>query len=653
MGENHFFISYSRKQLYFAEALSLALQKEGLKVWMDLQRLEPGSDWQDQIDDGLRNCAGLILVASKQSFASPFVESEWRAVMDSGKPVYIAYYEEVDLPPALDSAALVDLRGSFKKGVGVLAAALKNMSSVREKVPPPNRLGLPQKMPLMIMLVAGAMVIGALFFPLQLHFTEHLSQFALLTVSFLGTGSYLLMAWRFIHHKLAISASRWALWLLVSFFIFPAPERLELVPGIGWWMSTCLPIVFLGIAIYLLPKSRLGAELLRWSAPGGDDGVDVLRRRFNKSPIAKDKPVQVVRHQVLTARNSEPKDSTAVEPQRSTPTIRPVEEGTQTYSLHYASADSPVAASLRRELGAESLQEVNSNAQTQIVILSENLPRSKLQEFLDSGQLFVPILIGNLAFEGDSLLERAASLQLIDYRNRSRPILTALARTLKESADGNLPVGFETNPQPLNSTVLPQPVLVMCLAVFNMCGWLILSGLVSLTRSFLGMEPIARSGLALNFVGMVCGLIWIKSGNAYLLRKTTDFRILPLLLFSTCLMPPIYLGSMFVTAQALATNAHLDWAITLSLLFTHPIYQFCLLCPGGLVGLWTGIVWWRYLGDWLPAFISSPEQQDRFKPLVVIQNKYLIWRVLLFGTLSTFGMPTTMYILITLLGRRP
>ncbi len=33
------FISYSRRQLYFAESLSLHLQKENHNIWFDLQQL--------------------------------------------------------------------------------------------------------------------------------------------------------------------------------------------------------------------------------------------------------------------------------------------------------------------------------------------------------------------------------------------------------------------------------------------------------------------------------------------------------------------------------------------------------------------------------------------------------------------------------------
>lgn len=653
MSENQFFLSYSRKQLYFAEALSLALQKTGLAVWMDLQQLEPGSDWQNQIDEGLRNCSALVLVASKQSLSSPYVESEWRAAMESGKPIYLACYEEVILPSPLESASLVDFRGSFRKAVGVLAAALKNLSNVRERVQPPNRFGLPQKMPPMIMLFAGLLILETLFPLLHFLFSSRWPILFKIILAAVGCPSALLMTGPFLRHRLVILLSRlalWSLWPLI--YLFSAPtKRLEAIPGIGWWTVTCLPIVFLGIATYLLPYSRLGADLLRWSAPGGDMGVDTLRRRFNTAKFAKDNQAQVIHHQILTARNSEQKRHTNVKPARDMPALPPTSSGEEirTYSLHFAAADNPVATTLRKTLNRAGLQEVNSNAQNNILILSENLPRSNLRELLDSGGRVILLLISNITFQGDTLLERAASLQLIDYRDRSRPTLTALARTLKELPEGDLPIGFETNPRPLNSAVLPLYAREMSALVLSIGGWLVLSGLISLTQSLGGAAPLSLFDLA----GFVCGFICIQLSKSFLLRETTNFHFVPVLLISTWLAIPLYLGSFVAFAEVLSTNTVFDWRITLSSLFTNEAYWSCLICPGGFVVVAMAIMWHRRLGDWLPSTIARSEQGDRFKPLRFAPAKnwsWLAWILLalILGGVSSFGLRTATYMFFLL-----
>ena len=649
MGENQFFISYSRHQLYFAEALALSLQKAGLDVWMDLHQLEPGSDWRDQIDEGLRNCAALVLVVSKQALSSPFVESEWRAMIDSGKPVYIAYYQEVNLPPQLQSACLVDFRGSFKKATSVLVTALKNMSSVRETVQPPNRLGLPQKMPPIIMLVAGLLVIGS-FFPLLVDFTIFGGAIAQIACAGMLVPSIWVLVWQFLHHKVVLVAGRLTFWSLLMIPL-PLSEWLGIESRIGMVVIGTLPYLGVLTSIYLVERGSFGAELLRWSTTGSDNEMVALRRRFHKSLITNDKQIENIPQQALNARNIETKESVGIALHQDTSQLRPdVGEAFRTYSLHYAAADEPVAATLRKMLNREGLQEVDSNARNQILILSEKLSRSKLQALLGSGEPVIPVLISNFTFQGDVVLEQAASLQLIDYRDRSKTILAALARTLKELPDGNLPIGFETTPRPLHSTVLPLFVSMMTALVMITGGWLVLSGLVSITQSLAGTAPVSL----LDLVGSVCGFIWIKVGKAVLPRETTDLHFIPALMISTWLAGPLFLGPFFEAPQLLSTNAAFDWTITLKSLLTSETYLGCLICSGVVVVVPVTIIWFRRFGDWLPASITGPVQTDRFKPPVATavgqRSGFATFVFTLFiSGLCTFGLRVVIYVLFSLL----
>jgi hypothetical protein len=38
------FLSYSRKDYYFAESLAFHLMRQGVPVWLDVRDLEPGKD---------------------------------------------------------------------------------------------------------------------------------------------------------------------------------------------------------------------------------------------------------------------------------------------------------------------------------------------------------------------------------------------------------------------------------------------------------------------------------------------------------------------------------------------------------------------------------------------------------------------------------
>jgi hypothetical protein len=122
----HTFLSYSRQQYHFAESLASALQARGVTVWFDVQQLEPGTRWQQDIDDGLANSGTVILLASRASLDSPYVAREWGSALQQGKPVIVALIERVRLPPALRRAPLIDCRGDFDAAVGRLQIALQN-----------------------------------------------------------------------------------------------------------------------------------------------------------------------------------------------------------------------------------------------------------------------------------------------------------------------------------------------------------------------------------------------------------------------------------------------------------------------------------------------------------------------------------------------
>src|SRR5215471_6408384 len=98
MNSRYLFLSYSRAQLYFAESVALALQNTDISTWFDLQRLDPGTDWQRSIQQALTTCTGLVLIASRESLRSPYVQLEWEAAQAASKPVYLVWYEAVDLP---------------------------------------------------------------------------------------------------------------------------------------------------------------------------------------------------------------------------------------------------------------------------------------------------------------------------------------------------------------------------------------------------------------------------------------------------------------------------------------------------------------------------------------------------------------------------
>jgi hypothetical protein len=76
------FISYSSKNQPFAERLHADLQANGVRCWIDNKDLKIGDKIRDRINEAIRVYDRLMLVLSKQSIASDWVEGEVEAALE-------------------------------------------------------------------------------------------------------------------------------------------------------------------------------------------------------------------------------------------------------------------------------------------------------------------------------------------------------------------------------------------------------------------------------------------------------------------------------------------------------------------------------------------------------------------------------------------
>jgi TIR domain len=129
------FMSYSRREVGFVDDLTNRLEKEGYKVWLDYRTLVPGTPWKGQIDAGLNDSQVVLLVVSKASIASKYVELEWRHFLEMNKRLILLVFEAVDLPKELEVYEWVDFRGSYAKGLKELIAQLEKPIQEEHSVP--------------------------------------------------------------------------------------------------------------------------------------------------------------------------------------------------------------------------------------------------------------------------------------------------------------------------------------------------------------------------------------------------------------------------------------------------------------------------------------------------------------------------------------
>lgn len=103
-----FFISHSHEDGDFAELLKLRMERESLGAWIDIDRLGPGVDWRQGIDDAIRSSAALIAVMSPEARRSEYVTYEWSFGWGGGIKILPLMLRETPLHPRLATLQYLD-----------------------------------------------------------------------------------------------------------------------------------------------------------------------------------------------------------------------------------------------------------------------------------------------------------------------------------------------------------------------------------------------------------------------------------------------------------------------------------------------------------------------------------------------------------------
>ena len=119
------FLSYARADAAFANRLANQLLNQGIDVWLDTSRIEPGRSWARQIGEALDSCQILLLVLSPASVASENVEDEWNYCLDQKKPIVSALHQPCKVPYRLSKLQHVDFHtADYDQALARLLATL-------------------------------------------------------------------------------------------------------------------------------------------------------------------------------------------------------------------------------------------------------------------------------------------------------------------------------------------------------------------------------------------------------------------------------------------------------------------------------------------------------------------------------------------------
>ena len=101
------FISYAHAERAFVDGLAADLRRNRTKVWLD-ERLQTADQWRGELAKAIANTDALVLVVSRQSLASEWVQWEVTEARTHHKPILPVLFEPCDLPAWLSSIQYAD-----------------------------------------------------------------------------------------------------------------------------------------------------------------------------------------------------------------------------------------------------------------------------------------------------------------------------------------------------------------------------------------------------------------------------------------------------------------------------------------------------------------------------------------------------------------
>ena len=133
------FLSYSRKDEEPMRLIAKYLRVQGIKVWVDNEKLIPGTRvWENEIEKAIIKATAVVVILSPDARDSIWVRREISFAELHNKrtvPVLARRKPDDSMPLSLATTQYVDIRVDEEKGLNLLKAAL--LGSKIE--PPPQR----------------------------------------------------------------------------------------------------------------------------------------------------------------------------------------------------------------------------------------------------------------------------------------------------------------------------------------------------------------------------------------------------------------------------------------------------------------------------------------------------------------------------------
>ena len=102
------FLSYSKKDYFFAELADIKLSEAGITLWRDQGQLRAGADWRQGIENGISDSLAVLVALSANSAESSYVTFEWAYALGKGKALIPIKLNECLIHPKLETIQYLD-----------------------------------------------------------------------------------------------------------------------------------------------------------------------------------------------------------------------------------------------------------------------------------------------------------------------------------------------------------------------------------------------------------------------------------------------------------------------------------------------------------------------------------------------------------------
>ncbi len=128
LSTGHVFMSYSRRDDAVMRRIVIFLRSQGIKVWVDNEKLIPGTPiWEEEIEKAIKSAPAIVAVLSPDSKNSEWVRREISLADQYKKrvfPVLVGGDEEASITLRLINRQYVDIRKDEDAGLHYVSATL-------------------------------------------------------------------------------------------------------------------------------------------------------------------------------------------------------------------------------------------------------------------------------------------------------------------------------------------------------------------------------------------------------------------------------------------------------------------------------------------------------------------------------------------------